>query len=478
MPDFFEDSFGTLEGSLGSQTPITKVEPLDYDDISMLMMSGGGGPFTPASTAPSDLIIGTPCDDSPTPSYSVTSGNSASSTPSPSVADASKPEGEKKPVKKRKSWGQVLPTPTTNLPPRYVHSSPLLFSQLHKSNQANFHPRKRAKTEPEKEQRRIERVIRNRQAAQTSRERKRLEYEALEKAKSALEVDNVELKNRLSSTERENIELAQRLQSLEQQLKIFQDTMKVAKQIANTVQSSSQAQPLPSPAASDDVSSQMSFIDTTLDPNALFSGEVGVESSSSLDIANVEALYKTQQTAVLLCDLPCLQRASRPSTELLTIWMMQYLLLATMTSTIYSIQMPFLQLFLSLKRGIRIPDSQLARFSPLILWLIMTKPTKQLWRRLLTCNPACALLSLVATDERLLSESSQLKLFGRLGSFSANGDGGLGVLENNPAGELRRLVEELGLEDGCSGEDYGPVKRSGSWNITRRPPTPGCGGRI
>jgi transcriptional activator HAC1 len=41
--------------------------------------------------------------------------------------------------KKRKSWGQVLPEPKTNLPPR-----------------------KRAKTDDEKEQRRIERVKRNR----------------------------------------------------------------------------------------------------------------------------------------------------------------------------------------------------------------------------------------------------------------------------------------------------------------------------
>lgn len=29
------------------------------------------------------------------------------------------PEPEKKPTKKRKSWGQELPTPKTNLPPRY-----------------------------------------------------------------------------------------------------------------------------------------------------------------------------------------------------------------------------------------------------------------------------------------------------------------------------------------------------------------------
>lgn len=30
---------------------------------------------------------------------------------------------EKKPTKKRKSWGQVLPEPKTNLPPRYVKNN-------------------------------------------------------------------------------------------------------------------------------------------------------------------------------------------------------------------------------------------------------------------------------------------------------------------------------------------------------------------
>lgn len=61
-----------------------------------------------------------------------------------------------KPVKKRKSWGQELPEPKTALPPR-----------------------KRAKTEDEKEQRRIERIKRNRAAAHNSRERKRVEAEQL-----------------------------------------------------------------------------------------------------------------------------------------------------------------------------------------------------------------------------------------------------------------------------------------------------------
>lgn len=61
-----------------------------------------------------------------------------------------------KQAKKRKSWGQELPEPTTSLPPR-----------------------KRAKTDQEKEQRRIERIKRNRAAAHNSRERKRQETETL-----------------------------------------------------------------------------------------------------------------------------------------------------------------------------------------------------------------------------------------------------------------------------------------------------------
>lgn len=73
-----------------------------------------------------------------------------------------------KAAKKRKSWGQELPEPKTALPPR-----------------------KRAKTDDEKEQRRIERIKRNRAAAHNSRERKRQETEtlavALAKANAQLE---------------------------------------------------------------------------------------------------------------------------------------------------------------------------------------------------------------------------------------------------------------------------------------------------
>ncbi|ORY17797.1 hypothetical protein BCR34DRAFT_554879 [Clohesyomyces aquaticus] len=90
--------------------------------------------------------------------------SSTSSGPSPSPAPGC--SSESKPVKKRKSWGQVLPEPKTSLPPR-----------------------KRAKTEDEKEQRRIERVKRNRLAAHNSRERKRQEVELLMAEKDKLEAE-------------------------------------------------------------------------------------------------------------------------------------------------------------------------------------------------------------------------------------------------------------------------------------------------
>ncbi|KIH94084.1 hypothetical protein SPBR_05884 [Sporothrix brasiliensis 5110] len=100
---------------------------------------------------------------------------------SQATVDADAAASDKKQTKKRKSWGQILPEPKTNLPPR-----------------------KRAKTEDEKEQRRVERVLRNRRAAQSSRERKRLEVEALE-------IRNRELEEQLAKVRRENMLLYERL---------------------------------------------------------------------------------------------------------------------------------------------------------------------------------------------------------------------------------------------------------------------------
>lgn len=69
--------------------------------------------------------------------------------------------------------------------------------------------RKRAKTEDEKEQRRVERVLRNRRAAQSSRERKRLEVEGLEKR-------NKELESALLQAQQINLTLLDEIQKFRQ----------------------------------------------------------------------------------------------------------------------------------------------------------------------------------------------------------------------------------------------------------------------
>lgn len=132
--------------------------------------------FGDANSAPDNTVD--PSDMMTPPSFNDDddAGVSASPSTTPAPPGTGSVSPEKKQTKKRKSWGQVLPEPKTNLPPR-----------------------KRAKTEDEKEQRRVERVLRNRRAAQSSRERKRLEVEALERRNKELEsaLQNVTKANQL-----------------------------------------------------------------------------------------------------------------------------------------------------------------------------------------------------------------------------------------------------------------------------------------
>lgn len=69
-----------------------------------------------ATMNPLDTLSISPEDES----YSVSPAETCLGTPE--LEDEIKEEGasEKKATKKRKSWGQELPTPKTNLPPRYA----------------------------------------------------------------------------------------------------------------------------------------------------------------------------------------------------------------------------------------------------------------------------------------------------------------------------------------------------------------------
>ncbi|PWY80504.1 bZIP transcription factor HacA [Aspergillus heteromorphus CBS 117.55] len=289
---------------------------------------------------------------------------------------------EKRPVKKRKSWGQELPVPKTNLPPR-----------------------KRAKTEDEKEQRRIERVLRNRAAAQTSRERKRLEMEKLENEKIQMEQQNQFLLQRLTQMEAENNRLNQQIAQL---------SAEVRSSRGNTPKPGSPATasptltpilfkqerdeipleriPFPTPSLTD--------YSPTLRPSTL---------AESSDL--------TQHPAAVLCDLQCQsldwKEKEAPSpcltsgqTLSLMLPMMLQLLFLTTTSTAYSTLIhPLAQILQSLKMGspLTFSTEEIYRHFHLILWLISTptlsaskassRPTvfrMRLLARLLACNPALA----------------------------------------------------------------------------------------
>lgn len=89
----------------------------------------------------------------------------------PTPAHSTITESEQPPKKKRKAWGQPVPEINPILPPR-----------------------KRAKTAEEKEQRKNERILRNRRAADKSRQRQKAAVADLETRQKAIEEENKQLK--------------------------------------------------------------------------------------------------------------------------------------------------------------------------------------------------------------------------------------------------------------------------------------------
>lgn len=95
-------------------------------------------------------------------------------TPSATSQAESSPPPTEPPKKKRKAWGQPVPEIKQILPPR-----------------------KRAKTEAEKEQRKHERILRNRRAADKSRQRQKAAVAELEVKTGRIEKENLVLRNLL-----------------------------------------------------------------------------------------------------------------------------------------------------------------------------------------------------------------------------------------------------------------------------------------
>jgi transcriptional activator HAC1 len=86
-------------------SPLVKNEPMSESYQSLFP----GEPSAPATMDPSALF------STPEPADSLSPRDFETPAPEDENADSS----DKKPTKKRKSWGQVLPEPKTNLPPRY-----------------------------------------------------------------------------------------------------------------------------------------------------------------------------------------------------------------------------------------------------------------------------------------------------------------------------------------------------------------------
>jgi transcriptional activator HAC1 len=90
--------------------PIIKFEHSPANSLADSFVSSPGSQYPPLfddTMDPSEALTPDSFDEG---LFGDSMDGSMSGTPAP----------EKKPVKKRKSWGQQLPEPKTNLPPRYI----------------------------------------------------------------------------------------------------------------------------------------------------------------------------------------------------------------------------------------------------------------------------------------------------------------------------------------------------------------------
>ncbi|KAM0198360.1 hypothetical protein ACHAPI_003883 [Fusarium lateritium] len=355
--------------------------PMDgfYDSPTESLMSIPGESFaslfavtTPSATStmnPMEMMTPKSCAEDQTSSFThIKEEDNASSTRSLS------PTPEKKPTKKRKSWGQVLPEPKTNLAPRY---GTLLSSSDIESSLTNTSRRKRAKTDDEKEQRRVERVLRNRRAAQSSRERKRQEVEALEKR-------NKELEAAFKQVQEYNASLIMQLQEARSSslathsspLESFRENPSLSQELFS---------PQTTHTGVDELVSSNTTVDpTTLSPQLLpvaesFEDIPEQEPSKEVKLEQTKSTSPdlTQRPAAMLSDLQCHMSAEMPKSFLLSqtsmaltsAWLLQLqMTLLSALAALMFFQRPLTQIAVSLKADISLhPTPQLLAT---IIWLV------------------------------------------------------------------------------------------------------------
>jgi transcriptional activator HAC1 len=436
-----------------SNTPHIKFEHSPADSLADSFVSTPGTIYPPLfddTMNPAEAMTPQSYDEDSMFGGSMNGGSSMAGTPAP----------EKKPVKKRKSWGQQLPEPKTNLPPRYILDA--RFTIVDQS--ANPLSRKRAKTEDEKEQRRVERVLRNRRAAQSSRERKRQEVEALEAEKRAIERRNQDLEMRLADMQAKNELLMRELEAFTGGMTVFRSSS-----VASTPGQSEQIRSAQTPVTfSQELFGSRDAQERPISTQPIIKSEptqtvnpasISPEIRPVDESTNASSSDMTQHPAAMLCDLQCQSEEQRPwmdSTTATTSAISQILaitLFINMTSeAISTLLSPVSQIVNSLRMGS--PLSPTNSILTTIIWLatttaslttstLMTSSTKttslrprftlriRLLRRLLTCSPNLArpLLDATMVAMRLASEQ-------QLQDCLSNVDAGHNDRANSPSVEV------------------------------------------
>lgn len=260
--------------------------------------------------------------------------------------------------------------------------------------------RKRAKTEDEKEQRRVERVLRNRRAAQSSRERKRLEVEALEKR-------NKELETLLINAQKTNLILVEELNrfrrssgvvtrssspldslqdsiTLSQQLFGPQDGQKVdsAKQSLMDRMMRSATNPTVNPASLSPELNPIPDSEDFQEPNEEQTKDQTEQTSQQLTVGL--STDSTQRPAAMLCDLPC-QSVETPQslpvsqipTPIVLAWALYLRMMVLSASALLSAcRRPLMQIAMSSKAGFSLlPTPQLLTT---IIWLVTLPPASRI----------------------------------------------------------------------------------------------------
>lgn len=298
--------------------------------------------------------------------------------------------------------------------------------------------RKRAKTEDEKEQRRVERVLRNRRAAQSSRERKRQEVEALEAEKNAVERRNQDLEMRLADLEAKNIMLQRELEQFtggSGNMTVFRGSTSATPSSPHPVTFSQDLFAPRDDTEAPKMTAQVSPLDSqpsrTVNPASL-SPEMRPVTGASTSASSSDL---TQHPAAVLCDLQCQSQEQRPWTRPATAPALSQLLatmafISTTSRAISALLTPLSQIITSLRAGSSL--SPTPSILTMIMWLSTTTAALtiststssstttsntssrprfslrvSLLNRLLACSPALARPLMDATTEAMRLASEQ-----------------------------------------------------------------------